>query len=238
MERRMNEERKCIMAIGGHVGDAELTSGGYLATMALKGYRIVTVALTGGERGNPPYRSVEEYRIQKEKEAVTFAGMLGGEAVVFPYTDGELPDNEEVRLRLCDTIRQYRPAALLTHWKNSMHKDHETTHRIVRDAQFFAGLSGLQRENSAHFAKGPYYAENWEDSAGFEKYIYLEVSKEGFELWKKAIDTHWFAVHSPSFPYKEYYEHLMRVNGCLARTGYAEAFDVDQEQKKVILSEL
>ena len=78
MERRMNEERKCIMAIGGHVGDAELTSGGYLATMALKGYRIVTVALTGGERGNPPDRSVEEYRIQKEKEAVTFAGMLGG----------------------------------------------------------------------------------------------------------------------------------------------------------------
>ncbi len=195
MERRMNGERKCIMAIGGHVGDAELTSGGYLATMALKGYRIVTIALTGGERGNPPDR-------------------------------------------LCDTIRQYRPAALLTHWKNSMHKDHETTHRIVRDAQFFAGLSGLQRENSAHFAKGPYYAENWEDSAGFEKYIYLEVSKEGFELWKKAIDTHWFAVHSPSFPYKEYYEHLMRVNGCLARTGYAEAFDVDQEQKKVILSEL
>lgn len=30
----------------------------------------------------------------------------------------------------------------------------------------------------------------------------------------------------------------MRVNGCLARTGYAEAFDLDQEQKKVILSEV
>ncbi len=238
MEERMNGERKCIMAIGGHVGDAELTSGGFLAAMALKGYQIVTVALTGGERGNPPGMPVKEYRIQKEKEAAAFAEMLGGEAVVFPYTDGELPDNDEVRLLLCDLIRQYRPAALLTHWKNSMHKDHEATHRIVKDAQFFAGLPGIERKDKAHFAKGPYYAENWEDSAGFEKYVYLEVSKEGFELWKKAIDTHWFAIHSTSFPYKEYYEHLMRVNGCLARTEYAEAFNLDQEQKKVILSEL
>ena len=29
---------KTIMAIGGHIGDAELTCGGILATMALKGY--------------------------------------------------------------------------------------------------------------------------------------------------------------------------------------------------------
>lgn len=234
----MCEKKKVIMAIGGHIGDTELTSGGYLATMALKGYQVVTVALTGGERGNPPDMTVAEYREQKEKEAVAFAAMLGGEAIVFPYVDGELPDNEEVRLELCDVIRKYRPCALLTHWKNSIHKDHEATHRIVKDAQFFAGLPGLKRNDPAHFAKGPYYAENWEDSAGFEKYIYLEVTKEGFKLWKRAIDTHWFAIHSVGFPYKDYYEHLMRCNGCLARKEYAEAFNIDKEQKKVIISDL
>ena len=53
---------KTIMAIGGHIGDAELTCGGILATMALKGYKVITVALTGGERGNPPHLSVEQYR--------------------------------------------------------------------------------------------------------------------------------------------------------------------------------
>lgn len=234
----MSEEKKVIMAIGGHIGDAELTSGGYLATMALKGYSVITVALTGGERGNPLDMTVAEYREQKEKEADAFAKMLGGEAIVFSYADGELPDNEEVRLKLCDVIRQYQPCALLTHWKNSIHKDHEATHRIVKDAQFLAGLPGLERKYPAHFAKGPYYAENWEDSAGFEKYIFLEVTKDGFDLWKRAIDTHWFAVHSVSFPYKEYYEHLMRCNGCLARKEYAEAFNMDEEQKKVIISEL
>lgn len=232
----MGEDQKTIMAIGGHIGDAELTCGGVLATLSLKGYRIVTVALTGGERGNPPHLSVEEYRKQKEKEAEVFAGMLGGKAIVFPYADGELPDTDEVRMELCDVIRRYRPCALLTHWKNSMHKDHERTYRIVKDAQFLAGLPGLVREHPSCFARGPYYAENWEDSPGFEKYAYMEVTKEGFELWKKAIETHWFTVHSTSFHYKEYYEHLMRCNGCLARTEYAEAFNMDEEQKKVIFT--
>ena len=41
---------KTIMAIGGHIGDMELTCGGTLATMSLEGHKIVIVALTGGEK--------------------------------------------------------------------------------------------------------------------------------------------------------------------------------------------
>ena len=78
----MSNEKKTIMAVGGHVGDAELTCGGVLATYALKGYQIITVALTGGERGNPSHMTVEEYRKQKEAEAQRFAELLGGEAIM------------------------------------------------------------------------------------------------------------------------------------------------------------
>ena len=85
--------KKAVMAVGGHVGDAELTCGGVLATLAIKGYEIVTVALTGGERGNPPHLSVDEYRKQKIEEAEKFAEILGGKAIVCPYADGELPDS-------------------------------------------------------------------------------------------------------------------------------------------------
>lgn len=229
---------KTIMAIGGHIGDAELTCGGILATLALKGYKVITVALTGGERGNPPHLSVEQYREQKLKEADAFVNHLGGEAIVLPYVDGELPDNQEVRFQVCDLIRKYRPCALLTHWKYSMHKDHELTHCIVKDAQFFAGLRGIEREEPAHFAKGPYYAQNWEDATEFKPYVYMKVSKEGFELWKKAIQEHWFAVHSRDFHYMEYYEHLMHCNGCLARCDYAEAFMVNPEEMKLVIEDL
>ena len=231
------EKQKTIMAVGGHVGDAELTCGGVLASLSLKGYRVITVALTGGERGNPPHLTPEEYRIQKEREAEEFARLLNGQALVYPYVDGELPDNEEVRLRLCDDIRRYKPAAVMTHWKFSMHKDHELTHRIVKDAWFYAGLPGLRRTEDAWFARGPYYAQNWEDAEGFTPYLYMEVTKEGFALWNEAVSKHWFAVNSPSFPYKEYYSHLMRCNGCLARKEYAEAFIIDEDAKKLVLTE-
>lgn len=230
------EKPKVIMAIGGHIGDAELTTGGVLATLALEGWKIVTVATTGGERGNPPGMSIEEYRIQKEREAKEFAEMLGGEAVVLPYADGELPDNEELRWQLADLIRQYKPRVLLTHWEHSMHKDHEITCRAVRDAQFYAALSSFERPLPAHSAGGPYYAENWEDSDGFVPYTYVKVSPEGFALWQKAIEKHWFTTHSTSFRYKEYYEHLMAMRGCLARTDYAVAFAIEDYKKKQILT--
>ena len=60
--------KKVIMAIGGHIGDAELTAGGVLASMSLEGHKIVTVALTGGEKGNPPHIDVDTYRIQKKEK--------------------------------------------------------------------------------------------------------------------------------------------------------------------------
>lgn len=226
--------KKVLMAIGGHVGDAELTSGGVLATASLRGDQIVTVALTGGERGAPPHISVADYRRQKEDEARAFAEMLGGEAVVFPYADGELPETDEVKLQLCDVIRQYKPDVLLTHWKNSMHKDHMATHRIVKDAQFFAGLPTMERALPAHYAAGPYYAENWEDAEDFVPYTYVEVTPEGFDLWYKAISTHWFAVNSPSFRYREYYATLMKLRGFLCRKEYAEAFTIEKIDQKII----
>ena len=98
-------------------------------------------------------------------------------------------------------------------------------------------LKGLSEE-AAHFSKGPYYDQNWEDATEFKPYVYMKVSEEGFELWKKAIQEHWFAVHSKDFHYMEYYEHLMRCNGCLARFDYAEAFMVNPEEMKLVIEDL
>lgn len=222
------------MAIGAHIGDMELTAGGVLAKHSVLGDRITTVALTAGEKGNPPSMSVEEYRKQKVEEADTFAQMLGGEAIVLDYKDGELPDNDKVRYEVCDIIRKYKPNILITHWKNSMHKDHALTHRIVLDAQFYAGVPGFIRENPAHFAAGPYFAENWEDNYDFKPYTYVDIT-EGYELWKKAVSTHWFVTNSKSFKYLEYYDALSRVRGAECRRERAEAFAVDPMSMRRII---
>lgn len=234
----MSEQRLTILAIGGHVGDMELTAGGVLASHSLKGDRIVTLALTAGERGVPAGRDMAEYREQKVNEAKGFAEMLGGESIVFDVPDGELQDSEEMRMKVCDVIRDCRPNIIITHFKNSMHKDHMATHRIVNDARFFAGLASFQREKPAFFASSLYYAENWEDAVDYKPYIYVDFSKEAYDLWVKAVSLHWFVTGSKSFPYLEYYKHLVRVRGIEARKEYAESFMIPEESKRVLKSEL
>ncbi|MGZ9583298.1 PIG-L deacetylase family protein [Paenibacillus marinisediminis] len=234
----MSDQPVTILAIGGHVGDMELTAGGVLASHSLKGGRIVTLALTAGERGAPAGRDVAEYREQKVNEAKAFAEMLGGEAIVFDIPDGELPDNDELRFRVCDVIRDVRPNILITHFKNSMHKDHMTTHRIVNDARFYAGLPTIEREKPSHFASRLYYAENWEDAVGYKPYIYVDFSEEAYELWIRAVSQHWFVTGSKSFPYLEYYKHLSRVRGIEARKQYAETFMIPEESMRVLKTEL
>lgn len=225
---------KVFMAIGGHIGDAELTAGCVLATQALKGDKIITVALTAGERGNPPEISVADYRIQKVQEAKNFAEMLNGEAIVFDYPDGELPDNKEVRLQVASLIRKYKPNMIFTHWKNSMHIDHMNTSKIVQDAAFFAGIDmGDLLEGPRHYSP-VYFSENWEDSDDFKPYLYIPCSKEGFELWKEAISKHWFIMNSKSFKYYDYYTHLTYVRGALCRAEHAQCFAVLDYQKKII----
>lgn len=234
----MSEEKQTILAIGGHVGDMELTAGGVLAGHALKGDRIVTLALTAGERGVPAGREVGEYREQKVREAQEFAQLLGGEAIVFDTPDGELQNNEENRLQVCDVIRRVKPNVIITHYKSSMHKDHNTTHLIVTDARYYAALPPLKRELSAHFAARLYYAENWEDAVDYKPYVYVDFDQAAFDLWVEAVSKHWFVTGSKSFPYLEYYKHLARVRGIEARKLYAETFMIPPETLRVLKSEL
>jgi len=225
------------MAIGAHIGDAELTSGIILATKALQGYKIVTVALTAGERGNPPTMSVKDYRIQKVNEANKFVEELGfeNEAIVFDVPDGELVDDESIKFKLAEIIRKYKPSMIFAHWKNSLHKDHKMAHKISIDAQFFAGIDMGDKVKGDRCWAPMYFAENWEDMQGFVPYNYFICSEEGYKLWERAIQNHWFVMNSSSFKYFDYYTHLAVVRGCLAKSKYAQCATLLEHQKFIRL---
>jgi LmbE family N-acetylglucosaminyl deacetylase len=73
-EKMMSEGKLTILAVGGHIGDMELTAGMALAKHALEGAHIVILALTAGEKGAPAGRDIADYRKQKVGEAKSFAG--------------------------------------------------------------------------------------------------------------------------------------------------------------------
>jgi LmbE family N-acetylglucosaminyl deacetylase len=231
----MERKKLHIMAIGAHVGDVELSSGITLAKHAILGDDITTVALTAGERGAPSSIPVEEFKEMNIDSASQFAKMLGGRSIVLNYRDGEVPENENIKFQICDIIRMYKPDVLITHWKNSIHKDHMTTHRVVVDAHFYAALGTMERSKPAHWAKGPYFAENWEDAQGFEPYVFMDVT-EGFELWKSAVRKLWLTENSPWFKYLDYYDALSKARGALIHKDRAETFAIDPSQMRMVLS--
>ncbi|WP_125154163.1 PIG-L deacetylase family protein [Clostridium rectalis] len=221
----MDNKKIHVMAIGAHAGDMELTCGAVLTKYAMNGHKVTLVHMTSGEKGHP-ILSGDVYKKQKDKEANEFAGKIGAQAMILPYKDGELLDSEEVKFYVCDLIRQYKPDILITHWKNSIHKDHEATYKIVKDAVFYASIKSFQRDLSPHCIRALYFAENWEDPEDFKPYIYIDVS-ETYNIWIEALKSYEFIGNSPYFKYLDYYNALSIVRGAECRRERAETFAIE-----------
>ena len=223
-----------ILAIGAHAGDIELTAGQVLLASHDKGDRVVILEMTLGEGGNPKL-TPEAYGAQKRREATAVAAALGAEVMFAPYRDGELPNTEEARRYVADVIRQVKPAVVITHWKKSMHRDHSNTSAIVQDAVLLASLEGVKTGHPAwRGVRTVWYAENWEDAEDFHPYVF--VSTAGVvPRWRDAVSNYEFARGAGGFPYIDYYTALATVRGAVARTGQAEAFDIESYGKKQVL---
>jgi LmbE family N-acetylglucosaminyl deacetylase len=229
---------RAILAIGAHAGDAELTSGLLLTRQRMRGDRVVILHLTLGEGGNPKL-SPEAYGAQKRREALAVGERLGAEVIFAPYRDGELPNDDNARRFVADVIRRVKPTYVITHWRESLHKDHVATHAIVRDAVLFASLAGVVTNHPPHRGiRGVWYAENWEDADGFRPYVYVDVTG-ALDRWREAVSQYEFVRGGPSsFRYLDYYTALATVRGAEARKTHAVAFDVESYAKRRVVDSL
>ena len=230
--------RRTILAIGAHAGDMEITAGALLAKQAKAGDRVVLLHLTLGEGGNPRL-SPEQYGQQKRREATAAAKAINAEVLFGPYKDGELPNSEEARRYVADAIRQVKPTHLLTHWKNSLHKDHSVASSVVTDAVLLASLPGVKSAFPPHSGlRTVLFTENWEDQPQFNPYIYVDVS-DSLDAWEKCVTQYEFIRGGiSSYPYLEYYKALFKVRGAEGGVGMAESFDIEPWGKKQVYRSL
>ena len=221
-----------ILAIGGHAGDAEISTGMALCRHVREGKRVAMLHCTLGERGHPSL-SATEYADRKRDEARRAAAVIGAEVFFLPYMDGEMPVDEAAKFAICDIIRECRPAVILTHWKGSMHKDHTNTCLCLPDAIFYAALRTFERPLPNHWARQLLYAENWEDPYGFVPELYLQISEADLKLWEEmATQYGLFRGEWETFRYVEYYKALARVRGLEVSTDYATAFAVPENSRR------
>ena len=230
---------KHIMAIGTHIGDAELSCGKALATHAVKGDKITIVSMTAGESIAPSDRSVQEFIHYNIECAEDFAKALGGEFICLGYPDGAVPEGKAVSYRICDLIREKLPDVVLTHWAKGLTEDHNATVTAVDEGIFYAALKGLERKTEdgklllPHWTRGPYYAENWGDADGFDPHIYINVTP-GFDLWNDNIDKIWVINNSPKYKYHGYFDALSRSRGVMVRVERAECYSIQPHCKGML----
>ena len=231
-------QQRTILAIGAHAADMELTAGPILAHQKLLGDRIVMLHLTLGEAGNPKL-APSKYAEQKRREAEAAAKALGAEVIFGPYSDALLPNDEAARRFVTEVIRTVKPTYVITHWKNSIHKDHSATSAIVQDAILWSELEAVKTAHPAfRGVRGLYYADNWEDAEGFKPYIFVDVS-DAYEQWKQAIREYEMVRGGISpFAYLDYYTAHLRELGALAGRKYAAALNVDESSKHVVADSL
>lgn len=211
---------RSVVAFGAHIGDMDLTAGPTLAKFVLEGANVTIVALTAGERGHPRL-SPAEYKVQKLAEGEAFATAIGADFIALEHSDGFLPDTDEVALELASIIRDKQPDTVITHWKHSIHRDHEYAAKLVERARFLAALP-MEHELPRHSVRTFLHAENWEDMEGFEPSSYVPIPDDAFYRWVSAIRHQAFARgETYGFRYIDYYTALMTMRGCLA--GYPRA---------------
>ena len=225
---------KTILAVGAHAGDMELTAGLVLAKQRQLGDRVVFLHLTLGERGHPTLGAAA-YAEQKRREAQAAARAIGAEALFGPYRDGELPNDEAARQYVADVIRRVRPSLVITHWRESLHRDHATTHAVVVDAVLLAAIDTGKGGAARHRGARLWFAENWEDREGFEAYLYVDVTGH-MPAWTEMVKSYEFVRGDiSSFEYLDYYTALATVRGAEARRAQAVAFDIDPFGKRRVL---
>jgi LmbE family N-acetylglucosaminyl deacetylase len=224
---------RTILAIGAHAGDMELTCGALLLKETQRGDRVVILHLTLGEAGNPKMTAAQ-YGEQKKSEATAAAAALGAEVMFGPYKDGELPDDQNARRYVADVIRQVKPTMVITHWRNSMHKDHATASAVTRDAVLLASIG----DEPWRGVRAVWFADNWEDAEGFQPYIFVDVTG-ALAQWREAVSKYAFVRGGISpFPYLNYYTALATVRGAIAGKESAVAFDIEAYGKKRVLDNL
>ncbi len=228
----MSEQgKKHILAIGAHVGDAEITAGLIVAKYTAAGHRATMLHLTGGERGNPKMDAME-YREQRVREAEAAAKRLGAEqCLVLEHRDGELHTDQDTIWQMCDLVRELRPDIVLTHWRGSFHRDHRNAYTVTMEGGFLAALPDIQRSYPAHLIKGLYYLENWEDMEDYQPDLWIDVS-DVLATWQAACSEHALLRGEISFDYLHYYTGLAAKRGAEVGVKYAATVSLPPISRK------
>ncbi len=180
-----------VLAIGAHPDDIEAGAGGVVIALARQGYRVGALDLSRGELGSRG--SVAE----RDEEARQAARVLGvAERLNAGLPDGGIANTPEQQKAVVRHIRHFQPRIILAPMNHDRHPDHNAAHDLVRDANFFAGLTEFDAPPPPHRADIVYGYRVHGASAVPE--IVIDIS-EVFEQKMEAMAAYRSQFHNPDY---------------------------------------
>jgi LmbE family N-acetylglucosaminyl deacetylase len=216
-----------VLAVGAHPDDLDILCAGTLARYKERGDEVVMAISTNGEAGTTG-TSIEETVRTREQEARASAAVIGAELIWLNYRDEFLYENEQVRLRYIDLIRQARPDVIITHDpQNDYHPDHLTTGLLLWNTRVMAAAVTIKTEHPAWPTIPDLYFMDTLGGINFEPQEYVDISST-IELKRKMLSQHQSQIEFMKARYDmtlvEFMEICSAFRGIQASVRYAECF--------------
>lgn len=166
-------EHADILVVDAHPDDAELTCAGSLIKAAAEGLRVAVLDLSQGEMGS---RGTPELRRSEAMAASQIMGLCDRRNACLP--DGSLRADDDAIRAVVTALRAYTPDVVIFNQSFERHPDHEAVHKIVRSANFFAGLTKYTTVYGAEEQKPhrPRRLLNFLQTYDFNPSFYVDVS--------------------------------------------------------------
>lgn len=183
-------DEKTALVVSAHSADFVWRAGGAIALHVEKGYRVVIVCLSFGERGESAKlwrqgssMTMDKVKTSRRAEATKAAGILGGEVQFWDLGDYPMRAGDEVLLRMTDLIREIRPKFLMSHsLEDPYNFDHGFTTHLVQEARITAQAHGYNP--GVPVIKAPpifLYEPHQTEMCNWKPDLYLDIGS----VWEK-----------------------------------------------------
>ena len=180
------------LVISAHAADFVWRAGGAIAHHAARGYKMVVVCLSFGERGESgplwrqPGMTEEKVKEIRRAESSRAAEILGAEVRFLDLGDYPLRDEAATVLALADIIRDERPEFILSHsYEDPWNFDHPRARNMAHEARIIAWQgAGHSPEKpiigaTPIFLFEPHHPEN----CNWKPQVYLDIDAVWDKKW-------------------------------------------------------
>jgi LmbE family N-acetylglucosaminyl deacetylase len=143
-----------VLAIAAHPDDIEFVMAGTLCLLGEAGWALHCLNLSTGNLGSLTMSPAETARVRR-REAQAAAKVLGATWHPPICNDLQIFYDDRTLRRVSATIREVRPAVILTHSPQDYMEDHMNTSRLAVTAAFARGIPGYRTVPSREPMSGP-----------------------------------------------------------------------------------